>query len=310
MEVPFFNQPFAICRSTAACQGSVHLAIGTPRKLTLCKLLPSASAPNGSSSPSQVPDQTLQQEADSPANPWSHTAAHAHTPAAASLSPTPWHHPQNQQDVADAADSTPAPSAGHATAEVQPSTANTWRVVAHEAHSLPGTPTQLAVSWSMPPEFFQQIWRASEASARTSSPHSAAPHVAFSASADKQMPSSHPTAAATTDMASVGEENATALLERLHISGGGQLGLPELPSLRKGAAGGIVPRVNLIAESYAWLHVALATGSSDQSQAGMQPCAAGEYLSSTALLQPVRVYRCLAWSEQVQGASVEVLEDF
>lgn len=69
------------------------------------------------------------------------------------------------------------------------------------------------------------------------------------------------------------------MLGRLQIDGGRQMGLPELPSLRKGTAPGIVPRVNLIAQSYAWLHVALATGSSDRSLAGMQPHVPGELLS-------------------------------
>ena len=269
-------QPSAVCRSTAACQGSVHLAIGTPGKLSLYKFLPSASAPDASSSPSQVPDQTLQQETDSSVHRSSHTAAQANVSAAGSSSPAHQPHSQCQQEDAAAADNSFAPPAGHAPAEAQPSTADAWRMVAHEAHSLPGTPTQLAVSWSMPPEFFQQVWKVCETSPCDPSPHTGASHMPSSASADKQIPRSH-----TADAASVDEADASTMLGRLQINGGRQMGLPELPSLRKGAAQGIVPRVNLIAQSYAWLHVALATGSSDRSLAGMQPHVPGERLSVT-----------------------------
>ena len=215
------------------------------------------------SSPIHGPDHTTQQQPVAPSGPASRTSAHEQAPTAGSSSPARKPDPIAQQDAAGV-QSTSTLQAGHAQDEGT-GTAPGWRLATHEIHGLPGSPTQLLISWSMPPEFFQQIWRASEASAQDRSAH-ATPHAASPASSvDEQPPRGRREGAVSID-----EADPAALPQDLQAKENRQMRLPELPSLRKGAAPGIVPRVNLIAESYACLHVALecGAGNGDQGQTG------------------------------------------
>ena len=244
----------------------MHLAVGTPGNLSLFKIVPLASASNVATPPVASafhgPEHATQQQPMAPPGPASPTSAHEQAPSAASSSLATQPDPIAQQDDAGGEDA-PALRAGRAQGKANGTEAGWW-LAAHEAHALPGSPTQLLVSWAMPPEFFQQIWGASEASPQERSAR-ATPHAASPASVDEPPPRGHPEGTVANEDADLSTQ-----LQDSQVQESGLMRLPELPSLRKGAAQSIVPRVNLIAESYACLHVALecGAGSDDQGQSG------------------------------------------
>ncbi|KAK9841656.1 hypothetical protein WJX74_009573 [Apatococcus lobatus] len=279
-------------RSTAACQGSIHLAIGTPGKLSLFKIVPVGGACESqcnavaqpSALPSHSPDLPSQQEVAPPSQTTISSAANEHVPAAGSSSPAP--QPDNPRARPDGlvTRNTSSVSAASPNMRAQSDMAAAGRLVAQEVHQLPGNPTQLSISWSMPPEFFHQIWRASEACHGDPS-SSTNPHATMSAAVGQhRLP--RQAAAASSDAASMAEP--AAVLEKLHLQDGNRMRLPELPRLRKGAAQGVVPRIQLIAESYACLHVALEPSPGNSSPAWLQPHSLDEVSALNQALSRLR----------------------
>ncbi len=314
---------FGSARSTAACEGSLHFAIGHGGELTLCKFTPvpvtqhqpspqsvdaqdspgddrisamdvanavgpesdhavepEAGASSAASQQNLQPRPNLQQIdalADSKAGS-SSAATHQRSQAQPNLH-------QNDAPGKNEAGSTPGqgmhggaepsasekaapPSMHPALLEAQEKKIMKYRLAALQTCSLPGEVTHLAVSWTMPPQFFQQAWRAqSSHSPRftySSLPNPTVPPAQIQAHAVDPPSSTHTAVAGSGQTA---EHGISARPESQSTPNGLEGNLPDVPGLRKGAAPGLAPTVNLIAESYAWLHVGLEPASGDQASA-------------------------------------------
>ena len=119
---------------------------------------------------------------------------------------------------------------------------------------MPGDVAQLSVAWSMPPAFFQQAWRAWD-QASAGGPEDPASDEPMSGFQRSQVAGPVGRQPGSRD-AELGD--ASDHMQRLAIDAGGGGTLPQLMGFRKGAGPSVVPRVDLIAEGYAWLLVALA----------------------------------------------------